>query len=410
MKIAIYGVSRSGKNYLIEKLIRRLNCRAIHLEGSQTLNDLARQMFDMTFKQLSEIDKETLRKKFTEIVKEKEREFGIVIVDGHYSFPNGDGYRVVYTDEDRRAYDAFFYLDTPSCMIVQFSRNSTGEKQNSSITEEQIRNWKGFEKSEMAYDCQKYGKELIILDEDTDSCIQFICEYVKNGSYLRSPLETARSLLSGIQISDTRVLLVDCDKTISENDVTYDFCRALEIESSHLKNIFRKDRYTAYQFFKLARLYGIHSDAELHEAAVFASKRLILNDSLVNGICKANGAYVIGITSGVYGIWDIARKARQLFHTLLGCARFDEGMLLVTPLVKKAVVRLLQEQGKTVVAVGDSLIDMPMLEEADHGYLVAHEKLNTAVVSYLKKRKTKIKQLKLSHHFYKNTLIESDLI
>ena len=41
------------------------------------------------------------------------------------------------------------------------------------------------------------------------------------------------------------------------------------------------------------------------------------------------------------------------------------------------------DKGKHVVAIGDSMIDIPMLEAANKGYLVAHEKLNKAVESYL---------------------------
>ena len=70
----------------------------------------------------------------------------MVIVDGHYSFINADSYDVVFTNEDRDAYDHFFYLDTPSHMVIKFAKNSKGKKRNLTITEEQVSNWKSYEK------------------------------------------------------------------------------------------------------------------------------------------------------------------------------------------------------------------------------------------------------------------------
>lgn len=104
----------------------------------------------------------------------KNSEYDLVLVDGHYSFIDGDSYKVVFTEQDENVYDHFFYLDTPSEMIVEFSRKSTGEKRNVDITVEQVRNWKKFEKFELDKICNNHNKELVILDEETESSVQFI--------------------------------------------------------------------------------------------------------------------------------------------------------------------------------------------------------------------------------------------
>ncbi len=125
--------------------------RALHLEGSTTLNVLANKTFSTSFKALSEEEKVSLRKEFTELIRQKEAEYEVVFVDGHYSFIEEDGFRVVFTEEDRNIYDTFFYLDTPPAeMIVQFSRNSQGgDKKNTKITADEVRRWKSFEKDQM---------------------------------------------------------------------------------------------------------------------------------------------------------------------------------------------------------------------------------------------------------------------
>ncbi|ENM5856003.1 AAA family ATPase, partial [Vibrio mimicus] len=231
MKLAIYGVSRAGKDYLIKNVIAHLQettlLTAIHIEGSKTLNALAQEIFQKTFKSLDESNKNTLREKFTEIVNKKNSEYDLVLVDGHYSFVDGDSYKVVFIEQDENVYDHFFYLDTPSEMIVEFSRKSTGEKRNVDITVEQVRNWKKFEKFELDKICNNHNKELVILDEETESSVQFISFWLD--SYLSKFCNQTSALrfykeYKELLKKSTQIILVDCDKTVSINDGTYDFC------------------------------------------------------------------------------------------------------------------------------------------------------------------------------------------
>lgn len=389
MKIAIYGVSRCGKDYLIKKIVNYLNTNSqintFHLEGSKTLNELSNSKFGYAFKYLSESQKSVLRKEFTSLINQKESEYQLVIVDGHYSFITEDEYQVVFTESDRDAYDAFFYLDTPSEKIVQYSRNSEGDKRNLAITKAEIFNWKSYEKRGLSSVCDLLGKELIILDEDTNSSIEFIKSFVLNYKEKYSYKAIAKRLID--KISDElenkeEVVVFDCDKTVSHNDVTYDFCCSLGISSNELKKIFRNDRYSSYQFFKVQKLYEESSHAEIHLASHNALAQIKLSDEVTKYISSLKNAYILGVTSGVYEIWDLISREHNLFDCLFGSTSTDITEYLVTPLLKKQIVLELQSRNKKVSAVGDSMIDIPMLEVADKGYIVAHQKLNDAVTSY----------------------------
>lgn len=417
MKIAIYGVSRSGKNYLIENLINRLNAdnhkAAYHLEGSVTLNHLSALEYKLPFKSLNEAKKNKLRGIFTDLIRQKESEYDLVFVDGHYAFIKEEGYNVVFTESDRTAYDAFFYLDTPSEMILQFSRASNGDKRNTSINIEEIRKWKSFEKEQMATICQNMGKELIILDEDTFSCVDFIESYTNDQLQQRyNPRHIAKIIVNSISQElkeHNEVLLLDCDKTISENDVTYIFCQHLGIDGAELKRIFHNDRYTTYQFYKMIKLYASKSIVDIKFAAQKAQQNIILNPDILTDISNTSCDYFkIGITSGVYSIWQLLEE--QLFDSLIGCSDIHNTNRLVTPLVKKEVTSLLREMGKTVVAIGDSIIDIPMLEAANTGLIIAHKKHSTAVVRYFKHTpNSKIKQLHYSKHQYTDVEIAESI-
>lgn len=419
MKIAIYGVSRAGKDYLIEKVVAQLNAgdqmRALHLKGSATLNILAKKSHNTSFKLLTEKEKNQIRKAFTELITQKEAEYDVVLVDGHYAFMDGEEYRVVFTEDDRNAYDAFFYLDTPSERIVQFYRNSQGDKKNTEITAEGVRLWKSFEKEQMAKICCNLNKELTILDEDTSACIEFIESYVTDTNGHRyEPKKVAKNFID-IILKDRnlpkKIFVMDCDKTLSENDVTYEFCQQLGIDDRQLKQIFCNDRYTAYQFFKVAKLYGSKSFAEIKCAAIKTKKTIKPSTSVLSDISKnAKDSYRVGITSGVYHIWQLFIE-EQMFDSLIGCEEIHDMKGLITPSVKKEVVSLLKNMGKTVIAIGDSVIDIPMLEAADNGYIVAHEKLSNAVINYFDKfPDTSIKQVSYSNYKYEGVEIVEGIL
>ncbi|MGB5989601.1 MAG: AAA family ATPase [Marinifilaceae bacterium] len=178
MKIAIYGVSRSGKNFMIEKLVKQLGNNAFHLNGSLTLNKMAANRFNCSFKELCEREKSYLRKEFTRIIDSKDAQYKYVFVDGHYAFMDTDEYKVVFTSEDKFIYDAFFYLDTPSNMIIQFFRNSKGDKKNTLITEREIEKWKQFEINEMSELCKQVNKDFIILNNEVNISIEFLKKYI----------------------------------------------------------------------------------------------------------------------------------------------------------------------------------------------------------------------------------------
>ncbi|EJC6861033.1 AAA family ATPase [Vibrio parahaemolyticus] len=390
MKLAIYGVSRAGKDYLIKNVIAHLQettlLTAIHIEGSKTLNALAQEMFQKTFKSLDESNKNTLREKFTEIVNKKNSEYDLVLVDGHYSFIDGDSYKVVFTEQDENVYDHFFYLDTPSEMIVEFSRKSTGEKRNVDITVEQVRNWKKFEKFELDKICNNHNKELVILDEETESSVQFISFWLD--SYLSKFCNQTSALsfykeYKELLKKSTQIILIDCDKTVSINDGTYDFCRYLGVKKEELKSVFRNDRYTSYQFFKVWNLYKKKNPIKIEESVTLTVQNINMSQSVFDYLANQKDSVVIGVTSGVFDIWNLINEKYKIFDVLLGNTCKSEFEYLVTPLFKKEIASLLREKGKHVVAIGDSMIDIPMLEAADQGYLIAHEKLNKAVESYL---------------------------
>ena len=392
MKIAIYGVSRSGKDYTISAVVDHLNRQqsgqAYHLKGSKTINQLSLAYYGISFKQCSEEQKHQLRQAFIDVLNAKANQYEVVFVDGHYAFMNNiGGFDVVFTEEDRTAYDAFFYLDTLSANVVKYARSSKGEKRNTRITEVQIRQWKRFERHHLGLTCQKMGKELMVFDGDTEPTINFLCRFIadRDGSQF-DPQVIARRLIDTIPELKHyhHVVLLDCDKTVSEVDLSAEHAELCGIHREQLKAIFRNDRYSAYQFERVAKLYQGCAEHVQFDVALTVGRNprlsrwlhYIIRGQTINGL-------IVGITAGEHSVWLQVLQQHSPFHHLIGHNRLEPGSSHITPAVKRAVALELRTMGKTVIAYGDSLIDIPMLEAANRGYLVAHNKLNQPVLAHL---------------------------
>ena len=186
MTFSIYGVSRSGKDYLIQKLKEYFESRGkllLHVNGSATLNEMASERYAKKFKELTENEKNELRISFIEYIHEVERENPYVVVDGHYAFYDGEGNLFkVFTEYDLRCYEKFFYLDTNPEDIVNRMKNSEGEKKNTSMTAKAVYAWQNFEIDEMTKDLLEADKELHIIRFDNDFCLEYIFDKVKDVS------------------------------------------------------------------------------------------------------------------------------------------------------------------------------------------------------------------------------------
>lgn len=409
MKIAIYGTSRSGKDYLIGKIVEHLHLNDVnakHIKGSETIFNLSKKKYGQDFKSLDRSKKETIRKGFVNIVEVISIDYDVVFVDGHYCFPFKDDFDVVFTDSDRDCYDHFFYLDTPSDIIIDRFRASSEGKANFEITKNEVEKWKNYEKLHLQIVCNELNKELIILDDNIESCQEFMSSWIQDFDLRYNYEKITRNIVEKITQSTSiksasKVFLLDCDKTIAINDVTYDFCTELGINGLTLKNIFKGDRYSSYQFHRVRDLYRSFKAIDVDLAFTEAERKIKYCHNLLQEISKHKDAVVIGITSGVFEVWDRSIASSQAAHQLYGNQVLGDQKYFVTPIFKKLFARSLIEKGFDVTAVGDSLIDIPMLEAAHNGYIVAHEKINKAVSNYFHiNKETRVKQIFGDKHLY----------
>jgi phosphoserine phosphatase len=269
------------------------------------------------------------------------------------------------------------------------------------MAETDIEAWKRFEIQALRKICEAAGKEFVVLDNTIADCIDYFETLL---------LGTRPVLLSSVKIAERiidenralirnarKIILLDGDRTMTNNDASWRFCELLGIGKETLDDIYRGGHYSLYQFFRAAKLYATFAPASREEAARRAGEEALINEALLTDILQNGaGALTIGITSGILETW---RNIQTRFHfpaILAGGSNLERDRYIVGRAVKYHLARLLRAAGKYVIAVGDSDIDLAMLEASDRGFIVAQEKRRPSLERYFQTPDTKIMQLAYS--------------
>lgn len=361
MKYVIYGLPCAGKDYLLSRMpfIQ-------HIKGSEWLNAQSNNKF----RELSGEEQNDLRREFIRYVN------GItnsnVIVDGHYAFPKGDGYRQAFTDSDGDCYDVFVYLDTPADVIYERIQGSEKNAIYSHLAISDLQAWRDYEVSGLFEEVLKRGKEFILLDNDVEGIIRFMKGLV-DGSILTAPQVSRMNAnkVIGATSGKKRIVLSDGDKTLTVEDLT----KSVSIpEELNVYKAFQGDRYTTYQFWKVRQPYATLNDLDDRYAPALSNvhfDKLILDD-----LSKIDGLKVI-VTAGLEDLWSKVATLSGVMDMAVGSK--VNGLNNMSQLGKAYLCRYLRDAGFEVIALGDNMVDYYMLVEADKGYVIAHAKKNASL-------------------------------
>ena len=403
MTFSIYGVSRSGKDYLIKKLKDFFEAKGLtllHINGSATLNEMAESRYSKRFKLLSDDEKNNLRIAFIEYIHKAEESNPYIVVDGHYAFYDTDGKLFsVFTEYDLKCYEKFFYLDTNPDDIVDRMRASEGEKKNTSMTSQDIRRWQNYEIDEMTKALLGDDKELHIVKYDSDFCLEYIYDAVTSDKYDSKAI--AAKMIKDLSLKNTTVILSDCDKTLSFEDSTNIALEYIGASKLPIKNIFGGDRYSNYQMMLANRYYediGVFTDDSLK----VITERITINQAIVADLKSKKNVDILAISAGNSEVWK----------KILSNCRMDATVLqnygLTSKYVKYYVANLLRKQGKFVVAIGDSLLDSLMLSEANLSYLAT--KGYRANVEAFIRTNPQVRQLAYFEYKYNDVVTEESVL
>ena len=198
-RIAVFGISRSGKDYTIEGAVDRLTAagkRYCHLSMIGTVHDLLK---GRKLREMSKMDKLALMDR-VHMEMDSISLMCSTIVDEHYCFPGTYGGKVIHTDytEEKLPFREFYdedlestyeivfdeselkkyrlvvFLDIDPEVVLERFRTSEGCKHNDYITLKDVKNWILFEKSNLRLLCRKYGIPFFTLNDPTTSSADLV--------------------------------------------------------------------------------------------------------------------------------------------------------------------------------------------------------------------------------------------
>jgi len=389
MKIALYGISRVGKDTLITRLVNLLSGSLVHIKGSSTLRLLSQKVYNTELSMISEEQKNCLRALFVDELKSVEINQISIIVDGHYAFPINDSeHQIAFTEYDLQAYDVFVYLKQPASKIMSNAKNSIEHKYYPYLQDEnRIEAWINYEVDGLSKICNEHQKDFILVDGDFADIETFLVNLIRHPD-VYIPSMIANKIINKIQEIDKpfdHVVLLDCDKTISIEDPTMSVVKQCGIDKKSIKDNFIGDYYTLYQFYQMHDVIGATTSKHiLSECAQMTELNQRLLDDLNSNRSRT---LFVGLTTGLGFLWQSINEKYKIFDVLIGKGLISNEKDIdayMTPIIKGIIAEKLSKTF-SVKAVGDSIIDMPMLIKSNQGYLIVNQKLDERIIKFLGK-------------------------
>jgi len=326
MRIGLYGLPTSGKNYILEK-IDFIN---VHFGSLEILK------YDKDFKLKIKEEKDTIRIKFAKDM----MKYDDFIMDGHYAF----GDEIAFTEADGELYDVIIYLFVPEEILIE--RMSKSER-NKKYLKFNIGDWQKQEIEELREYCHKHNKDFFVIDNpddgivDADVALAFIKDVV-NGF---SCVNFAREVVDKLSFSSKNITLIDGDKTFIVEDTS-------KTLFGYKTNKFDNNLYTGYQSWSQYPDYNQYSNYSFDES-IF--EKIHIRERFRH---LKNNAVLI--TAGYSKVWSWIANYEGL-PIIYGREMSSEA--------KYYIMKFLKDKGYHITAFGDGMVDYYMVKYADEGYL-----------------------------------------
>lgn len=336
MRIGLYGLPTSGKSFLLHR-VRDIEI----LAGSRLLKNI-----HSDFEALSQEEKHRVRRELALKLREKDT----FLMDGHYSF----GDQVVFTEEDGELYDTFLYLYVDPRILEDRMKNSPRNRKYLQFPTE---SWQEREIAELRQYCHVHKKDFYVLDHpregyfsDLSPALQFIRQIVSGFSCVGYARKCAADILG--RVRGDEITLTDGDRTLIWEDSS-----ALLGYTTH---VFDGNFYTGFQSWR-----------HLGEWTRYLQSTGKIGKSLEGAGAHRNPRVLAQISEPCFILTSGWEEFWKGLGEGLGMEVYGGSQMSAD--TKYFIVKLLQEAGKRVRALGDSMNDYFMLKQADWSYLVLRQ-------------------------------------
>ena len=393
MVVGIYGISGSGKTFLLHHLGRQLGEKEFKFyEGSEMINTVVPGGLD-AFHMMEEQDRAQWRQSAIDTIgKESAYSGKVAVVAGHVMFwpEEQEAGQLVFTENDSKVFKYILYLDTPVEIVAQHRLDDT-ERGRPSVSVSHLRKWQQEEKTHLRDLCRRNSILLSLVSpgpmllEKVSMLLQNFKSHTEEYNLSRAKSRLDDPVVAGKGELKT-LLVLDADRTLAAEDTGALFWQRLshsqpsEYNSSTLKSLFSSPLGYSFTAFRQATLlYEEAANDEVFETlcqdvalAVTLHPHFVL---LLRLVAEQKHVGAVVVTCGLRRVWELVLKREGLSETVkvIGGGRVADD-LVVTGAVKATLVANLQEAHHMYVwAFGDSPLDIGMLRKADRAIVVVGE-------------------------------------
>ncbi|KAK3669802.1 hypothetical protein LTR78_010319 [Recurvomyces mirabilis] len=376
--IGLYGLPGSGKTRMLEWIMTSFHDPSLLcFEGSDLIAGTVTENCQ-TFMTLSPEAKESSRKA------------AMTAFKSHFMFwtEDEDTGRTVYTKADLEAYTSIVYLDA-SKDDIERRRAQDVQRQRDVAHSWHLQRWKDEEKARLRELCREHGILFSTMTAEPDDYGHIadilhyhLCTVEMNESLVLAEVDKVVTSKQEPQI----VVVLDADKTLAAVDTGALYWELLrgridgtaDVDGDPVSRLFKHSAWKySYAAFKQATLLYEESAAtsaferlcDLTAAQVDLFPELL---SLLQCGPDRPNLKALVITSGLRRVWEkvLVRHGLRSNVSVVGGGRMSDGYV-ITPLSKRNAVQHLQLRHQMRVwAVGDSPLDLPMLQAADRAIVV----------------------------------------
>jgi uracil phosphoribosyltransferase/adenylate kinase/phosphoserine phosphatase len=393
--IGLYGVSGSGKSYLLEKLRNDSNFEPdqyVFYDGSALMEEVVEGGLN-AFKQMDDERRHHGREqailKAATICSQTGK---VGVVAGHHIFWNKDeGAVTVGTKKDWQTYTHIIYLNV-DVEIIAKRRQEDQERTRTELSVDDLKQWQHAEVTKLRDICLAHRILFTTLTESSSTAEGTTFERLKLLlNEFRSNDETSNTtaVISAVDatlpVQDDleTVFLLDADKTLTEFDTGLMFWGGKRDVSGGngecpLTRIFKAQKHSYTAFRQAMLLYEEKAD-EFDDICGLVAELIQMHPDMTKLLRRLGAephvrAFII--TCGLRRVWELVLQRYRIKNVeIIGGGRLADGYV-VTGQTKGAVVDHLHSKKLRILAFGDSPLDMDMFEKADEAYVIVGREPN----------------------------------
>lgn len=251
---------------------------------------------------------------------------------------------------------------------------------------ESLKKWNDFELQGLQTECEKHNVFFSAIDSHANDVGSFI-EFFRTNRTRLDPKKIFEDFMKTHTSSlKQTIILTDCDGTLDNKDAVKEFYKIKSVCDFKVPNAFHNHRfYGFYQFFRLTKKRLEIPENTFLQAVKLTADSMQPHINLIEILHNSN-ASIVALSAGIRQIWsNVFARLGVSFHIVA-----NDRESIITQDCKAYFAKELTRLGYKVIALGDGLVDIGMLESATQPILIESKKKDLIISQLSRQTRKKI--------------------